>query len=486
MSRTHLLGAASAAALACFTAGANATPAVITGGGSTLAQFDYIAEYSAYNVGTTGATIGSYYEAGSTSGQNAFLFDDLTCDTDKVVPVPTYGKNCYGYLAGTSGSTDANFPYGTTSGAAGNTVVYGASDATLSDGAQPNPGFSNGENQVAFWSTWGFGQALSGNLIQLPSMGVGIAFPVQNANLVNSGDFSLSDNDLCEIFSGGYVNFNQITDSINLSRKKSLPAAGPITVVYRSDGSGTSFILTDHLSKVCTSSNTAAGVTFTATTTFASIFTTVPSNFQPESGSSAVAAEVATLSNAVAYISPDFTDQAPNSAAPVHLKVASGITNKLPYLPNLTNITTGLDKALVGYHLAAPTTAAAGALPSSWVPLIQTVAAGYPVVGYTTYDFAQCYADKTVAAGVVAFLTDHYENSTYTSIQTTNGFVGIANKGSAGFLKNIEKHILTNFTDAAYPAWNVNIGNTAVCQADGAKGTGTYIGRAAAAGDSAQ
>ena len=72
MTRTHLLGAASAAALACLS-GTNcfAAQSTIAGGGSTLAQYDYIAEFGLYNGNTTGAVFGTYYESGSGAGQNA-------------------------------------------------------------------------------------------------------------------------------------------------------------------------------------------------------------------------------------------------------------------------------------------------------------------------------------------------------------------------------------------------------------------------------
>jgi hypothetical protein len=68
MTRTHLLGAASAVVLACLTtANSFAAQSTIAGGGSTLAQYDYIFEYVQYNAsaGSTGATFGTYYESGS-------------------------------------------------------------------------------------------------------------------------------------------------------------------------------------------------------------------------------------------------------------------------------------------------------------------------------------------------------------------------------------------------------------------------------------
>ena len=478
MSRTQLLGAASAAVLACFTTGSHAA-SVINGGGSTLAQFDYIGEFSAYNGAVTGtnATFGSYWEAGSTSGQNAFLYDDLSCDINKVNNLN--GKHC----TGSTGSGP-----GTTGGVAGNTVVYGASDATLDNAQAP---FSSGDaSQLAFWATESFGQALSGGLIQLPSMGIGVSFPVVDAGFTTNGQASLSDSDLCEIFSGGYTDFSQITDAVTAARKHTVFQPGAFKVVYRSDGSGTSFILLDHLAAVCTSSNTAAGVTFSATTSFVSIFGSAgaPANFVGQSGSGGIAGYMepatGTGPTSIGYLSPDFTSLDPNSfatvnGAPSTLVVASVLNKTLPELPTTTNITTALKKAVTGYYLTAPTTATAGANPANWVPLVQVASAGYPIVGYTTFDFAQCYADKTITASVIAFLKAHYlAGSTEQTDQTDNGFVPIANAGAATFSKAIGFHFLANVANAANPAWNLNFGNTSLCQANGApKNANTYVGR---------
>ena len=429
MTRTHLLGAASAAALACLSS-ANcfaASQATITGGGSTLAQYDYIAEFSLYNSNTTGATFGTYYESGSGAGQNGLLLDDLTCDINKVNG--NNGGNCSG-----------------PAGAPGNTVDYGASDATLSS------------SQISAYSTYQYGQAAAGNLIQLPSMGVGISIPVQNSAITQDGQLILSDADLCGVFSGKITNFNQL--SVNKGETK--PTAGTITVVYRSDGSGTSFLLTNHLSAVC---NSDSNITFTATTTFASLFpnSTPPSNFIGEKGSSGVAGELATLTSAIGYLSPDFTQVDPNSGAPNHnLVVASVLNGKVAELPTTKNITTALARPVMGQNLTPPMNKTDGANPANYVPLIQTVSAGYPIVGYTTFDFVQCYADPTVASGIINFMQDHYTVSQYLTIENNNGFVAIANSGASKFLTIIRQHILSNSKNNNGP-WNDDIQDKTAC-----------------------
>jgi hypothetical protein len=443
MTRTHLLGAASAAALACLSTTSNfaaAAPSTIQGGGSTLAQYDYIAEFSTYNAASTGATFGTYYESGSGAGQNGLLTDDLTCDINKVTGAN--GGNCDG---------------GSSQGAAGNTVDYGASDATLSS------------SQISGWNSFTYGQPAAGNLIQLPAMGVGVAIPVVNSKVTGNGKIILSDADLCGVFSGKLTNFNQLT----LGRGSVAPAAGTITVDVRSDGSGTSFLLLNHLAAVCTTGTGGnSNITFSATTTFANVFpsASLPSNFVASKGSSGVATAMEGQTSALGYLSPDFTTLVTpagctsncSNAPYTGLLVASVLNGTVAELPTTTNITAALARATSGSTLTPPSTAAQGALPQNWVPLIQTASKGYPIVGYTTYDLAQCYADKTVGAGILAYLTDHYENSSYLSLQSNNGFVTITNSGASKFLAPIKQRIIADSKSGG--AWNTNIQNTTACK----------------------
>jgi ABC-type phosphate transport system substrate-binding protein len=460
MSRIQLLGAASAAALACFSSAHAASS--VQGGGSTLAQYAYIDEFSIYNSSASGATFGSYWEAGSGSGQTAFLNDDLTCDINKVT--------------GNNGGACAGTAPGTT-----NYVDYGASDATLSS------------SQIAAWSTGTYGQSVSGNLIQLPSMGVGISFPVINTAIKKNGDVSLSDHDECEIFSGGYTDFSQITDSVNLKGGAANFAAGTISVIYRGDSSGTSFLLTQHLADVCTAADTAPGFVFTATTTFASLFN--PNNgggsFTKNSaglyvvtsglyngvndgpkGSGGIATQMEDTASIqqISYLSPDFTTVDPKSDALVNgakstLVVASALQGSKPELPTVPNITLGLAHPVDGTNLNPPSTASQGANPALWVPAVAKTSAGYPVVGYTTYDFAQCYADPTIAAAIISYFGTHISKSgAFAATLKNNGFVEISNSKAANFLQAIEKHILSNYKSKTSPAWNIDINDTTTCK----------------------
>jgi ABC-type phosphate transport system substrate-binding protein len=468
MSRVHWLSAASAAVIACATGAAFAqAPTTITGGGSTLAEFDYMTEFATYNASgpvaqflntnPNGGTV-TYWPSGSGTGQLSFINNDDTCNSSKV-------------LSGTASCQG---------GGGANAVAYGASDATLSS-TQINSWYgTNGVSQVPYGAT------VSGNLIQLPSMGVGVSFPIVNAKFKTNGFAALTDHDLCNIFTGGFTNWSQTSAKAKLT-------AGTITVVYRSDGSGTSFLLLNHLAAACTGANAPpAGVTLAATTNFATIFPTTqggifqtpvtisgvtyytPSNFVGESGSGGIANYLSSLSgttvtSATAYLTPDFTTIDPKSNAVLSngakskLVVASvtNASNGTNYTPTYASITMGLANAATGEYLAPPTGANLSN-PSAYVPLIQTTKSGYPVVGYTTFDLAQCYAKAAIGTSLIKFLNDHYAVAAYKSDESNNGFVPLITTHASGFLTVIKANILADTSKN-----NLNIDNAVACKGKG-------------------
>ena len=84
-------------------------------------------------------------------------------------------------------------------------------------------------------------------LVQFPTV-IGGDVPVVNLADIKSGDLKLDGETLANIFLGKIKTWNDAAiQKLNPSAK--LPAQ-PIVVVHRSDGSGTTFIWTDYLSKV--------------------------------------------------------------------------------------------------------------------------------------------------------------------------------------------------------------------------------------------
>jgi hypothetical protein len=444
MIRNSLLGAA---ACLCVATAAEAQN-TITGGGSATAGADYPMEQSKFNTGSGGtiivprpplppsATFSTYWAAGSGIGQQAFLADDLSCDIDAVTGAN--GGACTG-----------------DGGAPGNTVSYAASDI----------GFS--EAQIESWATSGVGQSAAGNLIQLPSMGAGVAIPVNNAAIHGNGALTLSDTDLCNIFSGNWTNFSQIPDS------QTTPTPGEITVFYSTAAEGPTYWLTAHLAAAC--SGGGFPITFFPTTNFASLFPgdVVPGNFVPEDGSAALAGAMAgcggtTYPSALGYLTPDFTTIDPKSGArpdcrsngpkPAKLLVAAVFTGDTPFTPTVANIALGLNNATQGQDLTPPGNATAAANPANWAPVVQTVSNGYPIVGYTLFGLAQCYTSTNVSASIQQFIADHDSVKHYAAIENNNGFATLEQVAKTGYLTAIADDLLGNVH-----GWNDNIGNSTIC-----------------------
>ncbi len=416
----------------------DAPAAIMNGGGDTLGS-EVLAgaggEFALFNASSAHAVFGTFWAAGSATAQKAFIYDDLTCDIDAVT-----GAN-----AGACVGPD---------GAPNNTVDYALAADTV---------FAS---QISSWATSSFGQAEAGNLIQIPAFGIAPAIVVNDTNITKNGELELSDNDLCGIFSGLITDFSQITDT------RPAPAPGQFNLVYRSDASGLSFLLTDHLASVCDSANTPAGFTFTATTTFATLFpgginTWIP-NAVGEAGDAGVANYLSGLPDpvpqAIGYTSTGWTSLYPDSQTALSngthsaLLVAALENGGAKFQPTNANVAKGLLNPVTGSNLTPPTTASEGVNPTLWVPLTQVVSTGYPIVGYTEFLLAQCYHSAALGNGMVAFLKDHYNNKAYRAIQNANGFVTLDQVTLNGFRTAIQDNILANDN-----GWNTNIHDPTAC-----------------------
>jgi len=88
------------------------------------------------------------------------------------------------------------------------------------------------------------------NLLQFPAV-IGGVVPVVNIAGIKAGELKLDSEAVCKIYLGEIKTWNDPKIK-GLNPKVSLPGS-EITVVHRSDGSGTTAIFTDYLSGVCSS-----------------------------------------------------------------------------------------------------------------------------------------------------------------------------------------------------------------------------------------
>jgi phosphate transport system substrate-binding protein len=308
-----------------------------------------------------------------------------------------------------------------------------------------------------------------GPLIQIPYVVAPITIPYVNGPTPSTDTLSgpqttpgqtnslaLNDSDLCGIFSGNYTNWNEVT---NPDTGTTYNLYAPVNVIYDSNDSGTSELLTRHLAAVCPSySSTAFSVTFVDSTRFTDSFPSgMPSNFTSASGSGGMQAALLFVEStstgapsAIGYLGPDWTNTflAPSSSsASVDLSVAS--------LRNTTlnqDIAPTYEQAINALGtVSVPSTQATAADPTQWVPNAANPTTGYPISGTSQILLSQCYAKVPKAETVLNFLTAHYTGSANTSMINGNGFATVPSayaiaiisdflSNSSGYNLNIDQY----------------------------------------------
>jgi ABC-type phosphate transport system substrate-binding protein len=440
--RDALLGTCAAAALVLGASNsAQAAVIQINGGGSTLASVIYQSIFTNLTSQLDATVNFNYAAVGSGVGARGVL-----CNDGSQVP-----------LGGVNPSV----------------VHYGASDNPLT--AAQILAWNNNTAQSGC-AVQGGGKALGGPLMQIPTIGTPVTIAYNVPNQTANGGMTFTDSMLCGIFSGKITSW---TDAALSGIAVKHPPSGPITVVYRSDGSGTSALFTAHLNKVCNSANSA--ISFTSTQTFAQLFSNaalgngpIPGSFQGASGSGGVqasiglnAAENGTVTGtdgAVGYLSPDFTQAATihngsSAFAPVGYVVNHNVTTGSPnMLPNFANTVAALNTA----PLPSGTALQDG---TQYVPTQPDPTAGYSIVGYTTVILPTCYQDNNAVNGIFEFFGLIYGAADYISLIQQQGFVQLP----TALVGIISDNILNN-----NHGFNIDIQDTNICK--GAGGS-TYVGR---------
>ena len=288
-----------------------------------------------------------------------------------------------------------------------------------------------------------------GKLIQVPSVGTSVAIPF---NKSGAAAVDLSVNELCGVFSGRINDWKDISGA---------GRTGPITIVYRSESSGTTELFTRFLNAKCT---TEAG-TFAVTPIFANSYSlglTPLVGAVAATGSQGVMTSLSSTAGGVTYMSPDFA--APTLAglddATKVARVGKVVaTNTAGVSPAAANVSAAINAVPV------PATTDRGN-PDAWVPVfgpdntagVQPYpTSGYPILGFTNVIFGQCYADATQTTQVRDFFTKHYGVSGNNDAAiTANAFVPLPNAW-----KNAIRGSFLTASNA------LSIGNTNVCNGIG-------------------
>jgi len=257
-----------------------------------------------------------------------------------------------------------------------------------------------------------------GPLIMIPSLATSITLAISpdTANALNilpgtpaggTSGLTFSRAGYCKILTGLVNDWSSI-DPDFISQNID-PILGPqqfsttplqLNVVYRTDGSGTTFLLTQHMTAI--QSVCGSGMYMGASQNMPS---GLPANFIGANGSDGVEAAILGQSNIgnIAYLSPDFTA---HSLAGMHPAVTANLVNA----SGSTQPPSGL-ATTAGMGDATPPTGTDRFNQLNWVPLVADPANpnAYPIVGYTTQEYYTCYALTSgvdvKSQGILGYLT---------------------------------------------------------------------------------
>jgi phosphate transport system substrate-binding protein len=319
------------------------------------------------------STTAAYCQTGSGAGKNVLAGVpnynvQNPCPTDSTGTLHGFGANATGV-----GRSDLRWP----------NVVGADSPLSTTDLSNFSADHSSSYLPVQFPAVAG---AISIALNKTTAKGV----------VLSSTNTNFSDLQVCEIFSGTVTDWSdsRLASAFTLGSGDSIPA-GAIKVQYRSDGSGTSFAFSNHLSAAgqSSASNECSTITtsakhFVTNQAFASAVAlylpTLPSSWTGSSGNPAVAKAVANTASSIGYVeTANSQAQGVNFAkvngvspsafgAPVAVSSSNIVTNQVI---NGANATTG--RPVLSAISPAPATQCillvtpnSYALPSSGYPIM--------------------------------------------------------------------------------------------------------------------
>ncbi|MBD5603757.1 MAG: substrate-binding domain-containing protein [Candidatus Eremiobacteraeota bacterium] len=248
-----------------------------------------------------------------------------------------------------------------------------------------------------------------GEAVQVPFVVGSVALLYNNPDLANK-QISLSASQLCNIFNGTYTNWSQLGYK-----------SRPLTFVYRSDGSGTTFSFSNYLVKAtsCKVGTAALSVSQTwAGSTPVVVESPVPSNSASASGNGNVTSCIVSNTSCatgtggagtIGYVETANAKAALNAASGIEYATIGGKdpVKNLPEAANKLANTIDVDKVVQfnqgGLATAvalttAPTTA--GCLTFVDPGAYNAIGTGYPIVAVSNLDFGQKANGSTNSANL--------------------------------------------------------------------------------------
>jgi phosphate transport system substrate-binding protein len=287
-------------ALALVIAGFSHASGTQVGGGATLPSIGYVGAKAATTLQVFGSNVAPtslFGEYAAQSGNPGVSY----CLTGSGA-----GKNI---LAGaTVNGVAFNVQNPCIKNASGTVTGFGAAAVSRTDLVQPDFAAAdsplNGTDYLNYQNNHDAGDYP----VQFPAVAgaVAMAFNLKDNTgaQVTGSEVNFSDTQVCLIFSHQITTWNdsRLATAFTLPAGHSIPA-NPINVQYRSDGSGTTFSLSNHLTNVCgTINNTVFETNQAFTSVVANFVNPPPSNWTGSSGNASVATAIGNTANSFGYV----------------------------------------------------------------------------------------------------------------------------------------------------------------------------------------
>lgn len=408
--------ALSAVTMACLLAAGAASAQIAVGGGATLPEPLY-KELLPSGVGLTNYT---YTGTGSGAGKKAFLLNNAQA---------TVGSEFR------NESLAARPIWATTQ-----SVHFAGSDSALTAAERDAYKLAHIESSPGVPVT---GPAAWGPLIQIPAVGAAVLVPYKSSTTSNVTNLNLSDAKMCAVFSKkpGGTTWSEVLGTTGDTT--------PVQVVYRTDTSGTTELLSRYLVAACPGSGFVVSNSFATMVAGAlpSGTTLATTGWLGVNGNGGVSTSFGTAGR-IGYMSPDPAFNPSNNT--VVAKVNG-------FLPVAASIKTALGSQVL--PLGGASTDPLAWVPAYVKPPVTGTGASYPIFGTTNLLVNQCYKDPAITTKVRSFLTRLLAPS---SLIATHGFVTLPDGtgGTANWRSTIISTFLTSSSAQA-------IGNTNVCNGIG-------------------
>ena len=263
------------------------------GGGATLPAIGYVGTGAETNSQVFPAGIGSLFGVWSAGSRTSVSY----CQTGSGA-----GKNIL------EGLPNYNVQNPCPTNSTGTLHGFGAPVAGRSDLLWPNFVGADSPLSSTDLSNYSAHHSSSSLPVQFPAVAGAISIALNKTTtkgvVLNSTNTNFTDAQLCSIFSGVVANWNDpsLASAFTLGSGDSIPA-GTINVQYRSDGSGTTFSFSNHLSKVCSGTASQHFVTNQLFTSVVGLYKpTIPSNWTGSSGNPAVAKAIGSTAGSIGYV----------------------------------------------------------------------------------------------------------------------------------------------------------------------------------------